>query len=500
MSGSPRRCRVRREEDISGQFRVTVPDTEELDQLRTQGGVYRRGLYTAGSRGNAPPEKTQSLPASSRESSTEPMDTDDTRRASEEIYRRIRQQAGLSRSGSVGDITLQPAPLGIMTQGKLVLQRGTPEQSQVGQSSVENPETTAGAIGGVTLLNIPPCSMAEGLGEQSQSLFRPPMSDPEVDLECRRGTRPKVAESQMTQTKKEEAKAASTEERVLQVHGTDFYLPLGGQPRISERKSWRAPIVTEQGNPGIYVQIDEWLPLYKGNISVVDEVTGRMYLAKGEHLMRIAETASHHPFQDHELSMSRHIPEREYFGQGGQELPSGPRSKITREGRGDLDPPAPTVGVVGEIGRTPIPVAESTRHPGEKLLPSVREHEREEPDQTGESTTPAQGQGGAVGEARGNHEGREPEWALPRPSDLCRPLKVETGGEEATSQGTQRQDGGSTEQRYPTPRQQLLEADKRRRRRLAALARDHIMKLREERDRMAYDWSEEYATRASSAK
>ena len=327
MSGSPRRRRVRREEDISGQFRVTVPDAEELDQLRTRGGVYRRGLYTAGNRGNAPPEETQSLPASSRESSTEPMDTDDARQASEEIYRRIRQQAGLSRSGSVGDITLQPAPLGIMTQ------------------------------------------------------------------------------------------------RVLQLRGTDFYLPLGGQPRISERKSWRAPIVTEQGNPGIYVQIDEWLPLYKGNIYVVDEVTGRMYLAKGEHLMWIAETASHRPFQDHELSMSRHIPEREYPGQGGQELPLGPRPKIAREGRGDLNPLTSTVGEVGEIGRTPIPVAESTRHPGEKLLPSVREHEREDSNQTGESTTPAQGRGGAVGEVQGDHEGREFEWALPRPSDLRRPPK-----------------------------------------------------------------------------
>ena len=130
--------------------------------------------------------------------------------ASEEIYRRIRQQAGLSRSGSVGDITLQPEPLGIMTQGKLVLRKRTPEQSQAGQSNVENPETTAGAVGGVTLLNIPPCSMAEGPGEQSQSLFRPPMSDPEVDLERRRGARPKVAGPQTTQTKKEEAKAAST--------------------------------------------------------------------------------------------------------------------------------------------------------------------------------------------------------------------------------------------------------------------------------------------------
>ena len=500
MSGSPQRRRVRHEEDISGQFRVTVPDTEELDQLRTQGGVYRRGLYIAGSRGNAPPEKTQSLPVSSRESSTEPMDTDDARRASEEIYRRIRQQAGLSRSGSVGDITLQPEPLGIMTQGKLVLRRRTPEQSQVGQTSVENPETTAGAVGADTLLNIPPCSMAEGPGEQSQSLFRPPMSDPEVDLEHRRGARPKVAGPLSTQTVPEEVQTTSTEERELQVRGTDFYLPLGGQPRISERKSWRAPIVTEQGNQGIYVQIDEWLPLYKGNIYVVDEVTGRMYLSKGEHLMRIAETASHRSFQDHELSLSRHIPEREYFGQGAQEPPSGPRPEIAREGRGDLNPPTPTVGVVGEIGRTLVPVAESTRHPGEKLLPSVREYEREEPDQTGESTTPAQGQGGAIGEAWGDHKGREPEWALPRPSDPRRPLMVETGGGEATSRGTQRPDGGSTEQRYPTPRQQLLEADKRHKRRLAALARDHIMKLREERDRLACDWSEEYAMRASSAK
>ena len=92
--------------------------------------------------------------------------------------------------------------------------------------------------------------------------------------------------------------------------------------------------MTEQGNPGIYVQIDEWLPLYKGNIYVVDGVTDRMYLSKGEHLMQIAETASHRPFQDHELSVSRHIPEREYFSQGGQEPSSGPRPEMAREWEG----------------------------------------------------------------------------------------------------------------------------------------------------------------------
>ena len=284
----------------------------------------------------------------------------------------------------------------------------------------------------------------------------------------------------MTQIKKEEAKAASTEEHVLQLRGIDFYLPLGGQPRISERKSWRAPVVTEQGNPGIYVQIDEWLPLYKGNIYVVDEVTGRMYLSKGEHLMRIAETASHRPFQDHELSMSRHIPEREYFSQGSQEPPLGPRPDMVSGRRGNVDPLTPTVGVIGEIGRTPILVAESTRHPGEKPLPAVGEHEGERPDQTGEPTTPTQGQGGTTEEARGDHEGREPRWALPQPSDPHRPPKVEIGEGEVTPRDIQRQDENLSKQRYPTPRQQLLEADKKRKKRLAALARDQIMQLREE--------------------
>ena len=241
-----------------------------------------------------------------------------------------------------------------------------------------------------------------------------------------------------TQTIQEEAKAASTEERALQLWGTDFYLPLGGQPRISERKSWRAPIVTEQGNPGIYVQIDEWLPLYKGNIYVVDEVTGRMYLSKGEHLMRIAETASHRPFQGHELSMSRHVPEKEHPSQAGQEPPLGTEPEIAGEGRGDVDPLTPMMGAVGGIGRSPIPVAESTCHPGERPLTPVGVHKRERPDQKGESPTPAPDQGGTTEEAQGDHQGGEPEWALPEPSDPRRPLRGGTGKEEVPLWDTQR--------------------------------------------------------------
>ena len=47
--------------------------------------------------------------------------------------------------------------------------------------------------------------MAEEPREQSQSLFWPPMSNPELDLECRHGARPKVAGPLTTQTIQKEA-------------------------------------------------------------------------------------------------------------------------------------------------------------------------------------------------------------------------------------------------------------------------------------------------------
>ena len=151
--------------------------------------------------------------------------------------------------------------------------------------------------------------------------------------------------------------------------------------------------------------------------------------------MRIAETASHRPFQDHELSMSRHIPEREHLGQRGQGSPLGMEPGIAGEGGGDVDPLTPTMRAVGEIGRTPIPVAESTHHPGERPLTPVTKQEGERPGREGESPTPAQSQGGTTGEARGDHRGGEPEWALPKPSEPRRPPRGGTGKRGGTSSG-----------------------------------------------------------------
>ena len=108
---------------------------------------------------------------------------------------------------------------------------------------------------------------------------------------------------------------------------------------------------TEQGNPGIYIQADEWQETYGGNVFVVDEVTGRMYVLRGDALERIPEVASCRRREELSLSVTPRVP---------------------REGTGSRTP---------TIGNTPIPVAESTRQP-------QNSSGRATPTMTGAGTTP----------------------------------------------------------------------------------------------------------------
>ena len=318
MSSSPRRQRPRGEEVISGQYRVSVPDAAELDQLRTRGGTYRRGLYKVTGTGAIPPDRTQSLPTSSRESSTEPMDTDDARRISEEIHHRLRGQSRgeVGHRGSTGELLSAAASSYLSPLGEERQTRVTEGDQTVHRvSSHKDPHSERErTVGGETLLNIPGISTIGGGEPENQTLARPPMKNPTIDIECRGGARPKREPPYTTQTIQEEAWAAQTEEGARQLRGTNFYLPIVGQPRISQMRSWRGPVLTDQGNPGVYVQIDEWLALYKTNLFVVDEITGRMYACRGETLEVIPKMASHRPMEDHELSVSKHVPEWEDGG------------------------------------------------------------------------------------------------------------------------------------------------------------------------------------------
>ena len=99
--------------------------------------------------------------------------------------------------------------------------------------------------------------------------------------------------------------------------------------------------------------------------------------------MRIAETVSQRPFQDHELSISHHVPEREH--PESEDLPGwGSEQLGQHRGAGDeIDPLTPIPGTAGGIGRTPVPVAESTCRPGEEAFPPSGVPERGRLEQRG---------------------------------------------------------------------------------------------------------------------
>ena len=242
------------------------------------------------------------------------MDTDEGAKTTREIAENIRIAQGRVRAGSVGHV---PRDLTLPSVGDQEGRKTRPKGA--GEGSPRREVTLRmGQEEGPSLLQIPLCVTAGPPEEEDPSLHHPVLADATYDLDWQsrnEGARPKAGPRFSTQTIAEEA-------RVLK-GGADFYLPLPGQPRVSEVRSWRAPIQTEQGNPGIYVQIDEWRERYGGNVYVVDEVTGRMYIMKGDLLERVPEVASRRKRKDAEMS----TPFRSQGRGGGTGTPESPQDK-----------------------------------------------------------------------------------------------------------------------------------------------------------------------------
>ena len=361
------RTRGRSGREVSGQYRVTVPDPDALDRLRTQNRVYDRTLTPRDWFTGSIPIGVRSLPGSSRELSTEPMDMDEGTKTTRKIVESVRVARGWVHSDSEGYLPDTNSPL-LTARCR---REGPGSRATRGEMSGGDPQRGQDVTESPTLLQIPLCVTAGPLDEGDPNLHRPALVDPAHDLDQReapKGARPKVGPRFSTQTIAEEAQESQG--------GTDFYLPLLGQPRISEVHAWRAPVRTEQGNPGIYIQADEWQEAYGGNVFVVDEVTGRMYVLRGDTLERIPEVASRR--RRDELSPS-------------------------------VTPPAPgeRTGLrTPTIGNTPIPVAESTRQPQNTSV-------RATPTMTGEGTTPP------------DREGEEDE-----PRNACPTVEAPKGQEE----------------------------------------------------------------------
>ena len=307
--------------EVSGQYRVTVPDLDALDRLRTQNRVYDRTLMPKDRFAGSVPVGVRSLPGSSRESLTEPMDTDEGVRTTRKIAEQVRVTRGRVHSDSEGYI-LDSISHSLSARSR---REGPESMTTRRETSGGNPRRGQSVTELLTLLQIPLCVTAGPPEEEDPGLHRPALVDPAHNLDRRedpRGARTKVDPRFSTQTMAEEAHGFQG--------GTDFYLPLMGQPRISEVHAWRAPVCTEQGNPRIYIQADEWQETYGGNVFVVDEVTGRMYVLRGDTLERTPKVASRRRRDELSLSVTPRVPGES----AGSRIPA--------------------------IGNTPVPVAEST--------------------------------------------------------------------------------------------------------------------------------------------
>ena len=105
------RTRGRSGREVSGQYRVTVPDPDALDRLRTQNHVYDRTLTPRDRFAGSVPIWVCSLPGSSRESLTEPMDMDEGAKTMRKIVESVRVARGWVHSDSEGYLPDTNSPL-----------------------------------------------------------------------------------------------------------------------------------------------------------------------------------------------------------------------------------------------------------------------------------------------------------------------------------------------------------------------------------------------------
>ena len=88
--------------EVSGQYRVTVPDPDRLDRLQMQNHVHDGTLTPRDRFAGSVPIGVCSLPGSSRESLTEPMNTDEGARTTRKIVESVCVTRGWVHSDSEG--------------------------------------------------------------------------------------------------------------------------------------------------------------------------------------------------------------------------------------------------------------------------------------------------------------------------------------------------------------------------------------------------------------
>ena len=238
---------------VDPQYHIGVPDPHDLDEPRyTLSGLHT----TPGDKFYNANPIVQSNLGSSRESSMEPMDTNEAQQITDRLTQSIRNSRGSRRSGSLGNI---PPPLPAAAYFL---------RPQIGVSpalEVPTPNLGVAAVGGATaaptptdtvtsmpgegarlmpngsarrsaegpsILNIPPYASHDVRDDENLTLHQPEVVEP-PDIFQRpsgQGAHPKTLPQYSTRTMAEElGYATGGESHPLEVK-MNFHLPLPGQP------------------------------------------------------------------------------------------------------------------------------------------------------------------------------------------------------------------------------------------------------------------------------
>ena len=276
-----RSSRVLRRETprVDRQYHISVPDPHDLDQpcypllvLHTMPGDRFYNVNPI----------VRSNPGSSRESSMEPIDTDEAQQITDQLTQGIRNSGRLHRSGSLGNVLLPlsavvhfPLPqvgvspalgvttpnLGVATGGgatvALTLTNTVTLLPGEGTRLMPNGSTRRSTEGPL-ILNIPPYASHNVRDDQNLTLHRPKVVElPHIfQRPSGQGVHLKTLQQYNTRTMAEELGYATEGEGHPMEVIMNFHLPFPGQPCLTDVHTWRAPALTEQRNRAIYVQID----------------------------------------------------------------------------------------------------------------------------------------------------------------------------------------------------------------------------------------------------
>ena len=315
--------RTKREKDrlrINMQYQVHPPSDEALSRTRS-GRLYAKSVGPLPTSRkikikDRTPMDTASAPSSLLESSTEGMDSEEGRRVSREVYRRI-DELGLNKGRASLDTIVsagrgdQPSitkeSLTVSTRPAMELIAGSEGMHK--KTIIEVPKFQEQQEVGSGKVGVHPPQLAGGGDDENlrQNLIQ--IMNPKVRYsvqslpdQIRQGNQPEIGGKRVGFVP---MKGGTEGEPIIfqspRAPGADLYLKLEGGVAMTQLLAWKIPAKSPEGNELVEVYIPQWQDKYNTNVYVADTITGQMYVARENKYVAIDEKCATSPIVGEEI-------------------------------------------------------------------------------------------------------------------------------------------------------------------------------------------------------